>query len=203
MSLKIAELKQPSKRTDFGRLDDGNHLARIVSVIDVGLQEQTDWQTKEKTDPKKIVMITFETPDEHITIKDKEGNEEQKPRWISKDYTLSFHEMAALRKLVDAISPDIEGLDELLNTPVMINIGSTITGNAKIVGVSKPMKGTVVGELQNDSFHFDFSHPDMELFNGLLKWQQEKIMSALDYDGFADEAMNKAISMQKTGSGDY
>lgn len=186
MSLKISEISKPSKKTDFGRLEDGNHLARIVSVIDVGLQEQTDWQTKEKTDPKKIVMITFETPNETIVIEDKEGNKEEKPRWISKDYTLSFHEMAALHKLVNAIKPDIESLDELLNVPVMINVGSTVTGNAKIVGVSKPMKGMEVPELQNDAFHFDFSHPNMGLFNGLLKWQQEKVKSALDYNGFAD-----------------
>jgi len=186
MSLKVNEIKQPAKKTDYGRLEDGNHLARIVSVIDMGLQAQTDWQTKEATDPKKIVMITFETPNETITIKDKEGNEEDKPRWISKDYTLSFHEMAALRKLVDALNPELESLDELLNTPCMINIGSTVSNNAKIVGVSKPMKGMEVPELYGDAFQFDFSHPNMELFNGLLKWQQEKIKEALDYNGFAD-----------------
>lgn len=186
MSLNINEISKPSKTVDNGRLEDGNHLARIVSVIDLGLQAQTDWQTKEATDPKKIVMITFETPTELITYKDKEGNEVTKPRWISKDYNLSMHEMAALRKLVDAIKPDIKSLDELLNVPCMINIGSTVTGNAKIVGVSKPMKGMEIGELYGDAFHFDFSHPNMELFNGLLKWQQNKIKDALDYDGFAD-----------------
>ena len=68
----------------------------------------------------------------------------------------------------------------------MVTIGSTATGNAKVVNVAKPMKGAEVGELQNDTFHFDFSHPDMELFDGLLEWQQKKIKSALDYNGFAD-----------------
>lgn len=186
MSLKISEINKPSKVTDYGRLEDGNHLARIVSVIDFGLQEQTDWQTKEKVDPKKVVMITYETPNETIEIKDKEGNTETKPRWISKEYTLSFHEMAALRKVVNALKPDIESLDELLNIPCMITVGSTATGNAKITAVSKPMKGMEVGELFGDSFHFDFSEPNMELFNGLLAWQQKKVKEALDYNGFAD-----------------
>lgn len=186
MSLKRSEISKPSKAFDNGRLEDGNHLARIVSVIDLGLQPQTDWQTKQPTDPKKIVMITYETPDELITYKDKEGNEVTKPRWISKDYNLSFHEMAALSKLVNAVKPDLESLDELLNIPVMITVGSTATGNAKITAVSKPMKGTEVKELFGDAFHFDFSEPDMELFNGLLAWQQKKVKEALDYNGFAD-----------------
>ena len=186
MSLVINEIKKPSKKKDFGRLEDGNHLARIVSVIDFGLQPQTDWQTKEPVDPKKVVSITYETPTETITMEDKEGNKTEKPRWISKEYTLSFHEMAALRKVVDALKPDIESLDELLNVPCMITVGSTATGNAKITAVSKPMKGMEVPELFGDSFHFDFSHPNMELFNGLYEWQQNKLKEALDYNGFAD-----------------
>lgn len=193
MSLKISEINKPAKKTDFGRLEDGNHLARIVSVIDLGLQEQTDWQTKEKTDPKKVVMITYETPNETITIEDKEGNKIEKPRWITKEYTLSFHEMAALRKVVNALKPDIDSLDELLNVPCMITVGSTVTGNAKITAVSKPMKGMEVPDLAGDSFYFDFSEPNMELFNGLHKWQQDKIKSALDYNGFADNASSSYV----------
>ena len=74
MSLKINEIKKPSKKKDFGRLEDGTHMARIVSVIDYGLQPQTDWQTKEPVDPKKVVAITYENPNETITMGDKDGN---------------------------------------------------------------------------------------------------------------------------------
>lgn len=196
MSLNINEIAADKpKGRDFGRLEDGPHLARIVSVIDLGLQEQTDWKTKEKTDPKKIVMITYETPDEMITY-EKDGEEVTKPRWISKDYTLSLHEKSALTGLIKALKPDLESLEEFLNLPCMITVGSTATGNAKITNVAKPMKGAVVGELQNDTFHFDFSHPDMELFNGLLEWQQKKIKDALDYNGFAD-------NNPRTGTDDF
>ena len=199
MSLKISEIKKPSKKKDFGRLEDGNHLARIVSVIDFGLQPQTDWQTKEPKEPKEVVMITYETPNETIEIEDKEGNKTEKPRWISKEYTLSFHEMAALRKLVNALNPNLESLDELLNVPCMITVGSTSTGNAKITAVSKPMKGMEVPELAGDSFYFDFSEPNMELFNGLYEWQQNKIKEALNYNGFADNVE----PLPSTGTNDF
>jgi len=187
MSLILSEMPTGGKsKTDFGRLEDGSYLARVVSVIDYGLQPQTDWQTKEATDPKHIVAITYETPDEMITYKDKEGNEVTKPRWISKEYMLSMSEMSNLYKLRKALLPDMKSLDELLNLPCMITIGSTSGDKAKVTGVNKPMKGVTVGELFGDSFHFDFSHPNIELFNSLLAWQQKKVKEALDYNGFAD-----------------
>lgn len=186
MSLQLDEIKKSSAGIDFGRLEDGTYLARIVSVVDFGLQPQTDWKTKEPTDPKKRIMITFETPDEFITYEDKEGNEVSRPRWISKEYTLSMHEKSALFKLVTTIAPDANSLVELLNVPCMISVGSTDGGNAKITGVNKPMKGAAVGELQNETFHFDFDSPNMDLFNKLPAWQQTKIKEANNYNGFAD-----------------
>jgi len=199
MSLQIKQIEDDSKGTDFGRLEDGPHLARIVSVVDFGEQDQTDYQTGEPTAPKKKVMVTYETPNEFITY-EKDGEQVTKPRWISKEYTLSMHEKAALYKLVMAIAPDLSSLDELLNIPCQITVGSTApstkkpNGNAKIIGVSKPMKGLEVPDLENETFHFDFSDPDMDLFTKLPDWQQTKIKEANDYNGFADADKPKAAN---------
>ena len=156
-----------------------------MSVVDFGTQDQTDWQTGEATDPKKKVMITYETPDELITY-EKDGEEVTMPRWISKEYTLSMHEKSALFKLVKTIAPDAASLDELLNIPCMITVASTSGGNAKVDAVSLPMKGVTVPDLVNETFHFDFTEPDMDLFSKLPEWQQKKIKEANDYNGFAD-----------------
>lgn len=185
MSLKLSTIEESSNKKDFGRLEDGPHLARIVSVVDFGEQNQTDYQTGEATAPKKKVMITYETPNEHITY-EKDGEEVTKPRWISKEYTLSMHEKSALFKLVKTIAPDANSLDELLNLPCMITVASTSGGKAKIDAVSLPMKGIEVPALENETFHFDFSEPDMDLFSKLPEWQQNKIKEANDYNGFAD-----------------
>ena len=188
MTLKLDEIKKKSSQNkkDFGRLEDGPVLARIVSVVDMGNQDQTDWQTGEATKPQDKVLITFETPEECITY-EKDGEEVTAPRWIGKDYTISMHEKAGLYKLIMAIKPDLESLDELLNTPCQITIGSTSGNKAKIIGVSKPMKGLEVGELKNDTFHFDFGNPNMDLFKKLPDWIQGKIKDANDYNGFADK----------------
>ena len=185
MSLNLATIEESSKKTDFGRLEDGPHLARIVSVVDFGEQDQTDYQTGEATSPKKKVMITYETPNEFITY-EKDGEEVTRPRWVSKEYTLSMHEKSALFKLVKTIAPDAGSLDELLNLPCMITIASTSGNKAKVDAVSLPMKGIDVPALENETFHFDFSEPNMALFNQLPEWQQTKIKEANDYNGFAD-----------------
>jgi hypothetical protein len=188
MSLQLKTIEQDSKKqgNNFGRLPDGPVHARIVSVVDFGLQPQTDWQTGEAKPSKKTVMITFETPSERIEYEDKEGNKVNRPRWISKEYILSLQEKAALTALVKAVKPDIAALDELLNQPCLVTVGSTKTGNAKVSAVAPPMKGFEVGELENDSFHFDFDDPDMELFNSLPEWMQNKIKDAENYNGFAN-----------------
>ena len=185
MSLNLKEIEKNSAKKDLGRLEDGPVLARIVSVIDLGNQDQTDYQTGDATPPKDKVMITYETPTEMITY-EKDGEEVTKPRWISKEYTLSMHEKSALFALTKAIAPDINALDELLNIPCQITIGSTSGDKAKVIGVSKTMKGLDVPELVNETFHFDFQEPDLKLFAELPEWIQTKIKEANDYNGFAD-----------------
>lgn len=185
MSLVLAEIKTPKK--DYGRVDDGTYFGRFVSVVDFGIQAQTDWQTKEPTDPKPRVMITWELPSERIDIEQEDGTTVSKPRWIGKEYTLSTYDQANLMKLMAAVAPNATALDELLNVPCMIQVGSTQNGNAKVVSVMPAPKGMEVPELENETLHFDFSHPDLELFNKLPNWMQKKIKEAENYDGFADE----------------
>jgi hypothetical protein len=185
MSLILAEVKTPKK--DYGRVEDGTYFGRVVSVVDMGTQPQTDWQTKEPTDPKPRVMITWELGSERIEVEQEDGSLVSKPRWIGKEYTISTFEQANLMKLLTAVAPQATALDELLNVPCMVQVGSTSTGNAKIVSVMPAPKGMEVPELENDTLHFDFSHPDKELYDALPAWMQKKITEAIDYTGFADE----------------
>ena len=54
MSLDLNKADSGSgQKTDFGRLEDGSYHARIVNVIDIGEQHQSDWQTQK---PKYHVL---------------------------------------------------------------------------------------------------------------------------------------------------
>jgi hypothetical protein len=186
MTLILNEVKAP--KVDYGRVDDGTYLGRIVSVVDLGLQPQTDWQTHEPTDPKERVMITLELPTERIEMPQEDGTTVSRPRWIGREYTISTYDQSNLMKLISAIAPNATSLAELLNIPCMVQVGSTKNGNAKITGVMPCPKGMDVPPLENDSLNFDFSHPDLEEFKKLPAWMQTKIKEALNYTGFADEA---------------
>lgn len=199
MALNFAETKKPKK--DFGRVEDGAYSARIVQIIDFGLQYETDYKTNEiKTyedgNPviKHKVWINFEFPEETIEI-----DGEEKPRWYGKEYTVSSHEKSALYALLKSVDPKGEATDKgrnvkgLLGLPAMVTIGSTSSGKAKISGVSAVPKGLQVGALVNEEFFLDLDSEDVDSFNNLPGWMKERIKLGI---GFSDTTMSKVLGGQ-------
>jgi hypothetical protein len=167
------------KKKSSGRIEDGTYVARIVQLIDLGMQE-IEWEGEKKQQQK--VFITFEFPTERVEV---DGVD--RPRWLSKDYTVSLSEKAALYKLLKAVDPDGKitskgrNVKAILGLPIMIEVGSTSTGNAKIISVARPMKGMPVGELENPTTFFDLDYADKAIFDKLPKWLQDKITNGLDF----------------------
>lgn len=182
MSLTLAEMKSG---TNFGRVEEGTHMARIIQVVDFGVQPQTDWKTGEATKSQPKVMITWEFPTSRMEI-EKDGVTTEYPRWLGKEYTASNSEMASLMKLIKAIKPDLVSLDELLNMPCMVQVGTTSGGNAKVSGVMPAPGGVEVPALEAESSMFDFGDPTEDAFKSIKPWQQKKIIEAENYTGFAD-----------------
>lgn len=186
MTLKLEKMSSPKSK--IPRLPEGTYMGRVATVIDLGVQPQTDWKTGEVTDSKARALITWELPNEFVEITDEDGEVEQKPRWISKEFTLSNFDQSNLMKLLDAITTgSIGDISELLNTACMVNVGSTVNDNAKIVSVMAVPTGMEVGELANEAVYFDFDEPSEDLYTGLPAWIRTKITEADNYNGFADE----------------
>jgi hypothetical protein len=91
-------------------------------------------------------------------------------------------------------------LADLLGKPCAIQVGSTMTGNAKIESVVHLMKGMQVVEIYNPAkmLAFDFDNPDLEMFATFPQFMQEKIKSAINYNGFADGVLAKPVSKPVT-----
>lgn len=166
-----------------GRVEDGTFPVRVVQVVDLGIQKG-EFKGEEYIRPE--VMITFEFPTETITI-----DGEEKPRWLSKQFTVSMHEKSALYALVNAFDPDGKATRKgsnpkgLLGLPGMVTVGSTASGNAKVAGVSRLMKGLAVAELQNGPVYFELdsaSSENNQAFEALPSWLQDKIKSAMNFD---------------------
>jgi len=183
MSLEIGK-PQAKKKTP--RLGEGTYMARISSVVDLGIQPMTDWQTQEPVEPKPRVMLTWTLPTETMERELEDGSTETLPRLLSKEYTISNHEKSNIVKLVATLKPGLKVLTELLDLECMVSVGSTVNDNDKITNVVKSPKGMSIDELERDPVTFDYDSPEEEAYLSLPFWMQGKLKEAINYNGFAD-----------------
>lgn len=187
MALNFSETK---KRVDYGRVEDGTYPARVVRIIDFGLQYATDFKTgevKKYDDGNDVIQhkvwIDFELPTETIDI-----DGVKKPRWYGREYTMSSHEKAAIQALLKAADPDgkatMKGKNVvgLLGLPVMLTIGSTSTGKAKVAGITRLIKGMSVDPLANPTLFFDLDEATYKDFELLPEWMQKRIKDGVDFE---------------------
>jgi len=179
------KLKKGPSGEKFPRIEDGTYLSRIVQIIGLGSHERDDRYPEKGTCDK--VLITCEYPTEMITI-----NGEDLPRFQSKQENMFLTDKANLVKIIKAAIPefDLEAEDDfdfytLLGKSPMTTIGSTSTGNPKIVSFTPEMKGMPCPPQISESIMFDFYEPDLDTFNGLMQWVQDLIKEADNYPGSA------------------
>lgn len=189
MGLSFSAEDKKSKKT-YPRIEDGSYPARIVQILDFGMQLETDYKTGEpKTydDGNPIVRhkvwVNFEFPTELIEI-----DGVQKPKWLGKEFSVSAHEKSALYNLLKAADPKGtitnkgRNVGGLLGLPVMVSVSSTSGGKAKISSVSGVPKGMQVDSLQNPEVLFDLDGDDVATFESLPNWMQERIKDGVDFD---------------------
>lgn len=183
-------------RVEQDPLDAGTYPARLVQVIDLGVQEQDDYQGKPKP-PVQMLKTTYEFVDEFM--KDEDGNElTDKPRWLSEDFAFYSLEsdMAKSTKRYFALDPDGEAEGDwaqLLGRPVMITIVQN-PGKGKNAGkVFEKITGTStmrkkeadkLPPLKNEGKIFSLDDVDtVDIFMTLPEWIQKKIKESLEFEG--------------------
>ena len=168
----------------------GTYMARLVQVLDLGLQPQ-EYQGQIK-DPKQEVNLTYELVTEFM--KDDEGKpDETKPRWVGESFVLNNlkADLAKSTKRIKAIDQKNEfkgNLIDMIGMPCLVTIAhnkSQKTGNiyANISMVSPPMAGIPCPPLKNEPKVFDLSNPDPAIFLALPEFLQAKIKANLEYPG--------------------
>lgn len=172
-------------------IEAGVYPARLVQLIDLGLQAQKAFQGKDKA-PAQEIMLTYELVDEFM--KDEDGNDiEDKPRWISE--TLPFYGLFAdkakstQRYLAFDPKQEFEGefakaLGMAINVAVVNNAkGDKVYDNVGTISTMRPRDAQQCPELVNPAKVFDLDAPDMEVFNSFPQWIQDKIKGNLNYAG--------------------
>lgn len=185
-------------------IEAGTYPARLVMVVDLGLQPQPAFQGQEKP-PAYTVLTSYEFLDEFL--KDEDGEDMlDKPRWLSEFFPLYSlgSERAKSTKRYNAL--DTTGVHngnwgELLETPcmvtVVINEGKKgPRNNISNVSPMRPKEAEKAPKLVNEALSFDMDSPSLEAFNRLPAWIQERIKNGLEFKG---SKLDSLLSSSPTG----
>jgi hypothetical protein len=184
----MAIIAKADNGSGFTPIPEGVHSAICYAIIDLGMHYSEKFG---KTSHKALIM--WELPDEKIEI-----DGEEKPRAISKEYTLSLSEKANLRKDLQAwrgkafTDEELSGFDlqNVLGKGCQLQVihteanGKTYSNIVSIMGLPKDMK---LDEPYNPITYFDLDSPDAltEMAN-LPAWVQDKIKASETYKNMSD-----------------
>ena len=178
-------------------IDPGMHRGICYAVIDLGTQQPLP-NSKFSTSPARKVLLMFEFPDERIDI-ERDGVIVNLPRACSKEFTLSLHEKAGLRKFlvgwrgVQFTAEQLKGFDlkNVLGVNAMINVIHNDRGYEEIIGCSPLMKGMEKCKAENALTLYDIETRDIP--RTIPAWVAKKIafsvehMTPADGDGLGHE----------------
>ena len=179
--------------SDFEPVEPGTYPARIVSIVDMGLQEQRPYKGKEKP-PKYEIQVTYELLDEFLL--DEDGNELlDKPRWIFETLTLHNLDQDRAKSTIryNALDPEHEydgDWEQLLNTPCMVSVvhnknvnSGKVYANVSVVSQMRVKQAEKAKELVNDPVLFTLDDPSVETFLKFHERVQDKIKQNIEFEG--------------------
>lgn len=197
MSLNLNDIVA-SKGAGAPILEAGTYPARIVQIIDLGLQLNTFEPQKP---PRPRVRITYELVSEFLL--DEEGNEDEtKPRWIGEAFFLSniSNDAGTSTKRIKVFDPTNTTNGDLtacVGLPCMVTVAHQQPKDpsgkpyAKVSMVTPPPRGFPIPELVNDPLVFLLDDGNVEAFDSLIGFVQDDIKAAVNFE---DSALSVALA---------
>lgn len=177
----------------------GTYPARLVSVIDIGLQPGGTYNGKQKDNIRKIAL-TYEFLDEFM--KDEDGQDQKdKPRWLTE--FLPFHNLKSTKAICTlrykALDPDeVHGGDweKLPGTPCNVTVvhnprrdGLGVYENIGSVSPMRQKDAEKADPLRNEPVMFDMDNPSLVQWERIPAFIQNKMKENLEYAGSALEKL--------------
>ena len=165
----------------------GTNAARCYSMVHMGTVTE-NIMGEDKTLNK--VRITWELPAETKVFKEENG---EQPYVVSKEFTLSMHEKATLRKFLESWRGKGFTEDEAKSFDISVLLGkgcmlsvihkTSKTGKtfAEISSVTSVPKGMSVPPQVNENFEFNYDPFDQKKFDSLPEFIQQKIKTSREY----------------------
>jgi len=183
--------KEP-KGGNYEPVSQGLHHAVCYGVYDLG----TKYNEKFGKSTHKV-LINWEIPEERMEI-EKDGEKKNLPRAISKEYTLSLHKKAGLRKGLENwrgkafTDQELEGFDitKLLGANCQIQVihetkdGKTYANVATVIQLGK---GTPKKSSENPTRYFSFEEHQDAIPDGTPDWIKDKIKASEEWANIQGE----------------
>lgn len=167
---------------------EGTHVARLLGITDLGHQDGFIYQGKPIESSWKM-EFTYELVNHTM--------EDGRPFVVSEDITNKDWEdektgrastlVARAKSLCGSkdYKAAMKDLTKLLAKSCMVSVSINDAGYSKIRGqaaVGSVPFGMEVKELHNDTYFFDMDEPDMDLWEAMPEFKQNKIKSALNFN---------------------
>lgn len=181
-------------------IDEGSYPATIYSMIEVGTQVNPMFNTESQK-----VRITYELPTELKVFNEEKG---EQPRVISQEYTLSIHEKAKLRPVVEACIPEAlkvgeDGFVDELDIEKLIGKNCLVTIKHKdsakgvkyqnVDSVTIMPKGMKSYKQINETKVLSFKNWNEEMFSTLPDFIKEKITNSPEYKDMKGITRNEML----------
>lgn len=168
---------------DFKPVPAGNHVG-ICSMV-VGLGKQRIQSQMYGDSVKSQIYVAWELPHETIEWTDKDGNARTGPMRIGKTFTMSLHENANLRAVLESwrgrpfSEEERKGFDinKLAGAAAMVNVTHSEKGGktyANVTAVTPLPKGMEKPTLSNGTLIYD-DDENSGSYDSLPEWLQKKI----------------------------
>ena len=192
-----------AKATGGGNIDPipaDKYVGRFIGVYDLGTQYNSlykKWTRK--------VLLQLEIPAVRAQYEANDGTQVDNPRVITREYGLTLHKKATLRKDLEAVrgreftDAELAGFDlfTIQGAPAEIQVVHKTKGDktySNVGALSKVFKGVEIppAELTPISFSFDTVNSVEEVDGQLIRiadWIGDKITDAKEYTALKDRAV--------------
>lgn len=176
-------------------VEAGVYMAVCIGFIDLGEQ----YSEKFKSYSNKG-MYVWELPGETVEI-----DGEQKPRQLSKEFTISASNKSNLRKFIESWNSKSYSDDEFMDfdlfdqigKPCQLNVVLNETKEYSNVDNLMPIpKGFPAPSTATPYIKWDMENWDEEVFNTIPEWIQEKIKKSTQFQ--KDHAPDTTVEVNKT-----
>lgn len=160
----------------------GLHHAICYGVVDLGTQQPLPGSQFSKG-PARKVMIMWEFPEERVEL-ERDGRKVDLPRALSKEYTLSLHEKAALTQTLVSwrgkqfTDEEKQGFDlkNILGANCMINVTHKANGYEEVKAITPLPKGLPKKQPENGLVLFDIEQSEIPA--SIPEWIRKKILAS-------------------------